>query len=244
MACSRFFGRREWLKTAGTALAVTVAAAFVFYDSPWGMCTAAGLVPAVWKIRYDTAEKAYHRHLGVEFRDYLLAAASAFIAGYPAEAAFCRALEELKGIYGETSILCAEWGDLPVHIEMKEPVEQVLLTYAYNSGNEDIKSFAEIFGYAKRGGGDFLRIIQTAAETICEKMEVQEEVTTIMAQKALEQKVMCVVPFGILLFFKVASPEFIRMLYGNPTGVCIMTAALLLYAAAYWMGIKIMDIRV
>ena len=65
-----------------------------------------------------------------------------------------------------------------------------------------------------------------------------------MAEKALEQKVMCITPLGILLFFKVTSPEFIGRLYGNLFGVCIMTAALLLYGLAFFLGMKIVEVEI
>lgn len=71
-----------------------------------------------------------------------------------------------------------------------------------------------------------------------------KEIHTVMAEKALEQKVMCVVPLGILLFFRITSPEFIGILYGNLLGVCIMTAAFILYIAAFYLGTKIVEVEV
>jgi tight adherence protein B len=46
------------------------------------------------------------------------------------------------------------------------------------------------------------------------------------------------------MFFKVTSPEFIGRLYGNPLGVIVMTAALVLYGAAFFLGMKIVEIEV
>ena len=76
------------------------------------------------------------------------------------------------------------------------------------------------------------------------KIEVSEEIHTVMAEKALEQKIMCAVPLGILLFFRATSPEFIGRLYGNLLGIGIMSAALLLYGAAWFLGMKIVEIEV
>ena len=112
---------------------------------------------------------------------------------------------------------------------------------------EDILAMTEksVFNLLQdRGGGDFVHIITTAAGRICDKLEVAGEIQTVLAQKALEQKVMCIVPLGVLLFFKATSPEFIGRLYGNPLGVLIMTAALLLYGAAFYLGMKLEEIEV
>ena len=55
---------------------------------------------------------------------------------------------------------------------------------------------------------------------------------------------MCAVPLGILLFFKVTSPEFIGVLYGNLLGVALMTVAAALYGAAFFLGMRIVEIEV
>ena len=65
-----------------------------------------------------------------------------------------------------------------------------------------------------------------------------------MAEKALEQKVMCAVPLGILMFFRMTSPEFIGKLYGNLFGVCIMTVAVALYGISFYLGLKILEVEV
>ena len=129
-------------------------------------------------------------------------------------------------------------------LSLSEPLESILFDFAKGSGSEDIENFVEIFGYAKRGGGDFIHIINTSIGRICDKIEVTEEIHTVMAEKALEQKVMCVVPLGILLFFRMTSPEFIGKLYGNLFGICIMTAAVALYGISFYLGLKILEVEV
>ena len=79
---------------------------------------------------------------------------------------------------------------------------------------------------------------------LCDKIEVQEEIESVMAEKKLEQKIMCAAPLFILLFFKAASPEFISALYGNLLGVLVMTTALLLYCGAFFLGMKIMEVDI
>ena len=107
-----------------------------------------------------------------------------------------------------------------------------MIDFSKSAGSEDIENFVDIFCYAKRSGGDFVRIIATSVERICDKAEVLEEIQTVLAEKALEQKVMC------------ASPDFIGILYGNFMGVSIMTAALLLYGVSFYLGMKILEVEV
>ena len=103
---------------------------------------------------------------------------------------------------------------------------------------------AEIFGFAKRSGGDFPQIIRTTAARISAKIEVEREVDTVIAGKKLEGKIMSVMPFFILAYLNLASGEFIDPLYGNLAGVLVMSAALLVFVGAMAINRRISDIRV
>lgn len=231
-------------KAAGISLGISLVIAVLFYDSPMGMLSFLGIFPAVlWMVNKD-AKKRYQRKLNLEFKDYLCEVSSALSAGTSIERAFVRAFKEMEGLYGENMALFELLGGMEHRLSVQEPIEHILKEFALKSENEDIRNFVEIFCYAKRGGGDFIHIIQTTVGRICDKIEVSEEIHTVMAEKALEQKVMCVVPFGVLGFFRLSSPEFIGRLYGNALGAVIMTVALLLYGAAFFLGVKIVEIEV
>ena len=55
---------------------------------------------------------------------------------------------------------------------------------------------------------------------------------------------MDLVPFGILFYVGVSSPDFLEPLYGNFLGAFVMTICLLAYIAAFLLAEKILDIRV
>lgn len=55
---------------------------------------------------------------------------------------------------------------------------------------------------------------------------------------------MLIVPPGILCYMNMCSSEYINILYTGLTGRLVMTAALMVYAAAVWTGHKILDIHV
>ena len=65
-----------------------------------------------------------------------------------------------------------------------------------------------------------------------------------VAGKRMEQKIMTVVPLGIICFVKVTSPGFLDVLYGNPVGMAIMTVCMASYFAAVKMGERILSIEV
>jgi tight adherence protein B len=216
----------------------------LFYDSLWGMLCIIAVFPLVLWMEKSRQESHHQRRLNLEFKDYLYAVGGTMAAGNSPERAFLLALEEVKELYGDESLLAESLSVMEKRLGVQEPLEQILRDFAADARNEDIQNFVEIFCYAKRSGGDFLHIIQTTVSRICDKIEVSEEIHTVMAEKALEQKVMCVVPFGVLEFFRVSSPEFIGKLYGNLLGIVIMTVALLLYGAAFFLGARIVKIEV
>ena len=55
---------------------------------------------------------------------------------------------------------------------------------------------------------------------------------------------MSVIPLGIILYMQLTSPGFLDVLYGNEMGICIMTACLALYLAAFQWGVRLTEIEV
>lgn len=127
---------------------------------------------------------------------------------------------------------------------MNQPLEQELQDFADRSGCEDIESFAEVFSFAKRSGGDFVGIIQTAVLRISGKIEIEREIATAVAGKKLEGRIMNGMPLFILAYLNLTSGDFLELLYGNVLGVVVMTAALAAYAGAIRLSEKILDIRI
>lgn len=217
---------------------------YLFYDCIWVMAGGVFLLYPALVVVNKYKEKQRRKKLNLEFKDYMYGVSSALLAGYSVENAFLEAQRDVKELYGEKSILLQELGNLKSRLLMKENLEKILKDFASACGSEDIESFVEVFCYAKRSGGDFLGIIQTTIRRICDKIEVSEEIQTTIAQKNLEQKVMCGVPVIVLLFFKFSSPEFIGLLYGNILGILVMTGALILYGVSVFWGAKIVEIEV
>lgn len=244
MDSGRISKLKRWGAAAAVSFGISVFIAALFYNSPWGMCSAPVVFFLSDKVLEISRRKREKKRLNLEFKDYMYAVSGLLAAGNSVERAFLTALADVRLLYGEDSVLLKMLGGMEKRLFVQEPMEHILKDFAEESQSEDIENFVEIFCYAKRGGGDFIHIIATSVGRICDKIEVLEEIHTVMAEKALEQKVMCITPLGILLFFKVTSPEFIGRLYGNLFGVCIMTAALLLYGLAFFLGMKIVEVEI
>lgn len=179
-----------------------------------------------------------------QFKDGMLAVSFSLNVGYSIENSFKEALGELILLYGNKSNIVVQFKTIIYRINMNENIEDILDDFAAQSNIEDIMYFAEVFRYAKRSGGDLISIIRNTANTISEKIEVKNEIETVISGKQMEQKIMSMVPFGIIVYLKLSSPEFIEGLYGNVAGIMVMTICLLLYILSDWLAQRIVRIEV
>ena len=75
-------------------------------------------------------------------------------------------------------------------------------------------------------------------------MEIDREIEVLISAKRMEQQIMNLVPFAIIIYISFTAPGFFDVLYHNVLGVSIMTICLLVYFVAYRLSAKIVDISV
>ena len=153
------------------------------------------------------------------------------------------AKRQLEELYGEDGFIVEEMRWMNSGIRINQPVEQLLGQFASRTGCEDIISFAEVFRFAKRSGGNFAKIIQNTVQRIADKMEVEREIETVLSGKKMEQKIMNIVPVCLLAYLNVTSKEFLAPLYGNLFGVCVMSLAFFAYIGAIMLAKRMMNIK-
>ena len=129
-------------------------------------------------------------------------------------------------------------------LRVQIPVEQVIEEFADRVQLEDVGSFAAVFATAKRSGGDMMAIIRNTSEQIGDKIDVKREINTILAAKRYEFKAMSIIPFTIIAYMVLSFPEFMNCLYGNIAGIGVMTICLMIYVAAYYLGVKLIEVEV
>lgn len=189
-------------------------------------------------------EKKRAERLALEFRDGIQAVVSALTAGYSIENAFKEALSEIKMLYGKKNECYKGFVRIVHQLNINTNIEKAFEDFARESRIEEITNFSEVLCYAKRSGGNLVKIIKNTTDTISEKIEVKREINTIISAKKLEQNIMNVVPIAIILYMRITSAGMFDKLYGSMTGVLIMSCCLVVYALAKMLADKIVDIRV
>ena len=113
---------------------------------------------------------------------------------------------------------------------------------AERAGTEEIREFAEIFRIAKRGGGNMTEILSRTAALIEERLDVENEISIMLGNRRLEQRIMDVTPFMIIFYIGITSPGFFDVLYHNPEGIAFMTLCLGAYLCALALSEKILAV--
>ena len=83
-------------------------------------------------------------------------------------------------------------------------------------------------------------IIRSSAALIGKRIELRRELSTLLSGKKMELNVMKVMPFAILVYIGMSNPGYFDTLYGNFTGIAIMTGCLAVYMAACALGDRVM----
>lgn len=234
---------KEILQCTGMSLLLSAIIAWLLYRSRVGMLSFFFLFPVLIRRRKRSKTECKKQQLLLEFKDAMQSISAALLAGYSVENAWREGEKEMQRLHGADACMVKELRQMNAAVRMNRPLEQELAAFAERSGCEDIESFAEVFLFAKRSGGDFGKIIRTTVSRISGKIEVEREIATVISGKKMEQRVMNVVPAFLLGYLNFTSEEFLAPLYGNTFGVIVMTAAFLVYLAAVRLSEKIMNIR-
>ena len=179
-----------------------------------------------------------------QFKEAMQSISVALNVGYSAENAVREALGDLKLIYHKEARILKELQYMIHQIEMNLPLEQVFQEFAKRSGDEDVYMFATVFSLAKRSGGDMIEMIRNAVWQIGEKIEVKQEIETMMAAKKLEFRIMSLIPIAMIAYISMAFPDFLNIMYGNLLGMIVMSVCLIVYVFSYEWGKRIVEIEV
>lgn len=235
------FNRRELFTELVKGGGIVAFIAWFFYRSLWAAIPLSVLGIFYVRQRRRTKLQAGKSALLGQFKECILSVAASLRAGYAVENAFLESVEDMKMLFGEEAYICRELDWIRRGLIINIPLEELLLDLAKRSGLEELEDFSEVFSIAKRSGGNLPEIIRSSAELIGERVEAEEEIRTLLAERMLEQKIMNVMPFGILTYIGVSYGGYFDPLYHNLFGTVIMTACLAVYLTAFWLAGRILE---
>ena len=120
----------------------------------------------------------------------------------------------------------------------------VLNDFAKRSGSEDVVDFTVIYSTCKTTGANLVDALNKAASVIIDKMTIENEIRTMANRKKNESIILFAMPFVVILFLNLFSPEYIAPLYESISGRMIMTMVVAADILIYSVMQKITDVQI
>lgn len=229
------------LTAAGIGVLVGIAVGYVFFNS-WlaaaVLSVIAGIyIQAPWQ---EYLKKKRLKKLLLEFKDLLETLTASYSAGQTTGKAFSDAMNEMNDLFGEGADIVNELKMINVGLQHNYNIEDLLLNFAQRSGLDDVDSFANVFEVCNRKGGNLKQIVGETRSVINDKIEIEMEIQTMVAASKNELNIMMVMPFLIMLTMRGLGDS---MTGNGMINIIVKFVALGIFAGAYVVGIKLVDIK-
>ena len=183
------------------------------------------------------------KRLRTQFRDMLEAFNTSLGAGKNVVDSFHTVYGDLKVQYDEGTYILNELEVILSGMANNVDIEDLLEDFGKRSGIEDIVSFANVFRICYRKGGNIKDTIRSTHSILSDKMEITEDIETVVTANKTEQKIMIVMPIVLIGMIKMMSPDFASN-FTTITGVISTTIAIVLFVVSYIIGKIVLDIKV
>lgn len=177
-----------------------------------------------------------------QFRDMLDALTTSLGAGKNVMDSFAAVYEDMKVQYDEEAYIIKELEVILSGLHNNVDIEEVLMDFGNRSDIDDIKSFANVFKISYRKGGNLKDIIRNTHSILSDKMEITEDIETLVTSNKTEQNIMVIMPVLLIGLIKMMSPEFAAN-FATPTGIISTTFSLIIFVVAYFIGKAVLDIK-
>ena len=182
------------------------------------------------------------RTLNSQFRDFLEAFNTSIGAGKNVVDSFHAVYDDMRIQFEEDAFIVKELEVILSGMANNLDVEDLMEDLGNRSGNDDIVSFANVFRISYRKGGNLKDTINTTHSILSDKMEIKEEIETMVSASKTEQTVMIFMPIGLIGIMKSMSPDFAAN-FATPAGIASTTIAIGLFIVSYFVGRKILNIK-
>lgn len=238
-------GKQEKVLNMILAAAALFAVGYVFYHSVILSALVALFAVKFPEIRTRQIIEKRKNQLMLQFKDMLYSLSSALSVGKSVETALQDALQDLRVIYPDPNTdLLVEMEYILRGIGMNNTVEEMFAQFAKRAHLEDVENFTDIFVTCKRTGGDLIEVMRSTANTIGEKIDIKQEINTMISGKKFEFNALMIMPVAMVLFLTVTSGDYMAPVFSEIAGRLAMTAGVALFALAYFVGTKVMKIEI
>lgn len=194
-------------------------------------------------IRTKQIQQKMQSDLKRQFRDMLEALVTAFGSGKNVTDAFIAVYDDMANQYGDGGYIVKELYIINTGVNNGFTLEELLQDLGVRSGVEDVINFADVFNISYRQGGNIKATVRNSCVIISDKMAVAEEIETIVSGSKSEQYIMLVMPIVLIGIIKFSSPDF-GSNFATSAGIISTTVGVIMFVASYFLGTKLLDIKI
>lgn len=194
-------------------------------------------------LREEQIIKKRKKNLRLQFRDMLDSLNTSIGSGKNVPESMIAVYDDLKVQYDEDADIIHEMEVILSGLHNNVDIEDMLLDFGKRSGIDDIISFANVFKISYRKGGNLKDIIRNTHSILSDKMEIEDDIETLVSSNKLEQNIMIVMPIALIAIIKMMSADFAKN-FVTATGIVSTTLAIIMFVVAYIIGKKVLDINV
>ena len=235
---------KEWTAVTVVFLIMAVSLSWLFYDSLIPAIVAIPFFPVFVKITKRIKIRKYSEEITEQFLKCLVSVSTALSAGISPENSFAAATSDMEKLYGSKALIVHELGILNMQTGAGTRIDDALFDFARRVNVPEVYDFAVVFSVAKDKGADFGSVISSCVSIMEQRRDAESEARILIRAKQFEQRIICIIPPGIIAYLRISSGNFIGVLYHNPLGIAVMTACLVVFISAVFISEKIGDIRV
>ena len=165
---------------------------------------------------------------------------------------FTRTMRAGHNIHSGLETMANETID-PVRMEFRKLMEELALgsplePTLHNLGKRvpiiDLKFFITALVLQRQTGANMVSVLENLATLVRERLNMAAKLKAHTAQQRFSAGLLCMMPVVVALGFWVLKPEYIKLLYTDPTGSKFLTYAIISEALGILVIRKIANIRV
>lgn len=233
--------KREKITAILAGFLIGFAASYVYFDSKvLGIVVGLILGYKSISIYQNSLFKKRQSELRLQFRDMLESLSNSYTVGMTANRAFHSAYSDMVTEHGEDSYIATELQLICLaHDNQGIEIKDMMNDFAMRSGIDDVRSFAGVFDVSTNLGGDIAKVIRETRDMISDKIEVELEIQTMVTGQKNQLNILAIMPIVMALLTRSFNTQS-----GGTIVIIIKLIALAMFVFAYWMGAKIVDIKV
>lgn len=179
-----------------------------------------------------------------QFRDFLTFLSASITSGKQMGNAIEEAAFSLQWIYGKRGSLGKDLVSIIKKVkESNASLDSLLLDYARQTKVPDLQSFFDIYLISRQTGGNIELVMKKTIQILRDRLELKHTIRVLTSQKRMEARILTMMPYLVIFFLRLTSPEYVEVLYTTVAGKIIMVFALTGILLAYVISMKITEIK-